>query len=53
MQHACAHALHRALLQVLGHFAAKLDPLGLDPRPVPQELDPAFYGFKETDLDRE
>ena len=39
--------------QVLGHFAAKLDPLGLDNRKVPQELDPAFFGFKETDLDRE
>lgn len=39
--------------QVNGHFAAKLDPLGLDNRPTTQELDPAFYGFKETDLDRE
>jgi 2-oxoglutarate dehydrogenase E1 component len=40
-------------MQVNGHFAAKLDPLGLDNRPTTQELDPAFYGFKETDLDRE
>lgn len=39
--------------QVLGHFAAKLDPLGLDNRKVPQELDPAYFGFKDTDLDRE
>lgn len=39
--------------QVSGHFAANLDPLGLDVRPVPPLLDPAYYGFKETDLDRE
>jgi hypothetical protein len=39
--------------QVLGHFAAKLDPLGLGGHAHPQELDPAFYGFKDTDLDRE
>lgn len=39
--------------QVLGHFAAQLDPLKLDKRPVQEELDPAYWGFKETDLDRE
>ena len=32
---------------------ANLDPLGLDQRPTPVELDPALYGFKESDLDRE
>ena len=32
---------------------AQLDPLGLDARPVPIELDPALYGFTEADLDRE
>lgn len=36
-----------------GHFKAKLDPLGLDARPVPLELDPALYGFSKEDLDRE
>ncbi len=41
------------LLQVLGHFAAKLDPLKLDVRTPPHELDPVFWGFKDTDLDRE
>eukprot|EP00877_Chromochloris_zofingiensis_P000629 jgi/Chrzof1/10567/Cz05g03220.t1_OGD[v5.2] len=39
--------------QVNGHFAAKLDPLGLDTRPPNPELDPALYGFSEADLDRE
>ncbi len=39
--------------QVMGHYAANLDPLGLDQRPPPAELDPAFYGFGEADLDRE
>ncbi len=39
--------------QVNGHFKAKLDPLGLDARPVPLELDPALYGFSDKDLDRE
>lgn len=39
--------------QVLGHFAANLDPLGLDKRQAPPQLDPAYYGFKDSDLDRE
>lgn len=39
--------------QVNGHFAATLDPLGLDARPKNLELDPASYGFTEADLDRE
>lgn len=41
------------LPQVLGHFASQLDPLGLEKRPEQVELDPAFYGFTEMDLDRE
>ena len=39
--------------QVNGHYMARLDPLGLDQRPMPVELDPALYGFTEKDLDRE
>ena len=39
--------------QVNGHFMANLDPLGLDKRPMPIELDPALYGFSDKDLDRE
>lgn len=39
--------------QVNGHMKAKLDPLGLDDRKIPLELDPALYGFTEADLDRE
>uniref|UniRef100_A0A1D1YN04 2-oxoglutarate dehydrogenase, mitochondrial n=2 Tax=Anthurium amnicola TaxID=1678845 RepID=A0A1D1YN04_9ARAE len=39
--------------QVNGHMKAKLDPLGLEERQVPDDLDPAFYGFTEADLDRE
>jgi len=35
-----------------GHFAARLDPLGLK-APLPHAgLDPADHGFSETDLDR-
>ena len=41
------------LWQVNGHFMADLDPLGLDRRPMPIELDPALYGFSDKDLDRE
>ncbi|MGV3773068.1 MAG: thiamine pyrophosphate-dependent enzyme, partial [Verrucomicrobiales bacterium] len=37
--------------RVGGHLVAQLDPLGL-PRETPQELDPAFYGFTESDMDR-
>lgn len=39
--------------QVMGHFAAKLDPLELDKRKPPAELDPAYWGFTDKDLDRE
>ena len=37
--------------RVRGHMAARLDPLGL-PRATPPELDPAYYGFTESDMDR-
>jgi len=37
--------------RVRGHLVASLDPLGF-PRPQLPELDPAYYGFTEADLDR-
>ena len=41
------------MLQVNGHYVAKLDPLGIDQRPMPVELDLALYGFSDKDMDRE
>ena len=38
--------------RVRGHLVAQLDPLGF-PRPDLPELDPAFYGFTDDDLNRE
>jgi 2-oxoglutarate dehydrogenase E1 component len=35
-----------------GHLAANLDPLGIETRPMPAELDPANHGFGPRDLDR-
>ncbi len=35
-----------------GHLHANLDPLGLEPRKDPEELDPRSYGFTDSDLDR-
>lgn len=39
--------------QVNGHMKAKLDPLGLEKRELPEDLDLRYYGFTEADLDRE
>ena len=39
--------------QILGHYAADLDPLGMTEVTERPELDPATYGFTEADLDRE
>ncbi|CAL9754312.1 unnamed protein product [Musa acuminata subsp. burmannicoides] len=39
--------------QVNGHMKAKLDPLGLEEREIPEDLDLGLYGFTEADLDRE
>ncbi|KAI4356119.1 hypothetical protein L6164_000166 [Bauhinia variegata] len=39
--------------QVNGHTKSKLDPLNLEARVIPDDLDPAFHGFSEADLDRE
>ncbi len=60
---AAADQWHMAVLQdrvdqiirayrVRGHLVAQLDPLGF-PRPALPELEPAFYGFTEEDLNRE
>ncbi|MGC8533930.1 MAG: 2-oxoglutarate dehydrogenase E1 component [Rhizomicrobium sp.] len=38
--------------RIIGHLAAKLDPLGLAEKPHLPQLEPSFYGFGETDLDK-
>ncbi len=38
--------------RVRGHLEAKLDPLGLMQRARHAEIDPAHYGFTETDMER-
>ena len=38
--------------RVRGHLAANLDPLGLSKQELPADLDPAYHGFTEADLDR-
>lgn len=39
--------------RVRGHLAANLDPLGLSKQEIPADLDPAYHGFTEADLDRQ
>lgn len=39
--------------QVNGHMKAKHDPLGLEEREIPHDLNPEFYGFTQADFDRE
>ena len=38
--------------RVRGHLAAQLDPLGLEDFGKQPELDPASYGFADSDMDR-
>ncbi|MET0429525.1 MAG: 2-oxoglutarate dehydrogenase E1 component, partial [Microvirga sp.] len=38
--------------RVRGHLHAKLDPLGINPRPDDAELHPSHYGFSDGDWDR-
>src|ERR1700743_3908745 len=54
--HDAAHKSIRAIqmvraYRVIGHFAADLDPLKLNPKPPQPQLDPAFYGFHAEDMD--
>ncbi len=39
--------------RVRGHLAANLDPLGLSKQEIPADLDPAYHGFTEAELDRQ
>lgn len=39
--------------RVRGHQAANLDPLGLTEKPMLRDLDPAFHGLSDQDLDTE
>ncbi len=55
---AFAHDSIRAIMmvrayRVRGHLIANLDPLGIEVNDYHPELDPANYGFAESDLDRE
>ncbi|HEY4275827.1 MAG TPA: thiamine pyrophosphate-dependent enzyme, partial [Rhizomicrobium sp.] len=38
--------------RIIGHLAADLDPLGITPRQPHPQLDPAFYGFHEAEMDK-
>jgi len=38
--------------RVIGHLEANLDPLNISPKIPHAQLDPAFYGFHDGDLDR-
>jgi 2-oxoglutarate dehydrogenase E1 component len=54
--HDAAHKSIRAIqmvraYRVIGHLAADLDPLKLNPKPPQPQLDPAFAGFHAEDMD--
>jgi len=55
---AMAHQKQTAVLQLInahrfnGHRQANLDPLGQYQRPAIQELEPAFHGLTEEDMDK-
>jgi len=38
--------------QVRGHYYAKTDPLGIEKNIKPAELNPEFWGFSSSDMDR-
>ncbi len=54
--HAASQASIRAVqliraYRIIGHFGANLDPLGLEKRKPPPQLEPSFWGFTDQDLD--
>jgi 2-oxoglutarate dehydrogenase E1 component len=54
--HSAAHKSIRAIqlvraYRVIGHLAAELDPLKLNPKPPQPQLEPSFYGFHDEDMD--
>ena len=56
VQQATRDSIHALMLirayRTRGHFHAKLDPLGLEPKKSEEELDPRSYGFTDADFDR-
>src|SRR5579872_3008106 len=38
--------------RIIGHLEADLDPLKITPRQPHPQLDPAFYGFHEAEMDK-
>jgi 2-oxoglutarate dehydrogenase E1 component len=38
--------------RIIGHLEADLDPLKITPRQPHPQLDPAFYGFHDADMDK-
>ncbi len=56
IRRAVLDSIHALMLirsyRVRGHLEAQLDPLGLTQVPPHSELDPAFWGFTEADMDR-
>jgi 2-oxoglutarate dehydrogenase E1 component len=38
--------------RIIGHLAADLDPLKITPRQSHPQLDPAFYGFRDAEMDK-
>jgi 2-oxoglutarate dehydrogenase E1 component len=54
--HSAAHKSIRAIqlvraYRVIGHLAADLDPLKLNPKPPQPQLEASFYGFHDEDMD--
>src|SRR6202167_4187919 len=54
--HASAHKSIRAIqlvraYRVIGHLAADLDPLKLNPKPPQPQLEASFYDFHDEDMD--
>ncbi|HEY2070329.1 MAG TPA: 2-oxoglutarate dehydrogenase E1 component [Rhizomicrobium sp.] len=55
--HTAAHKSIRAIqlvraYRVIGHLAAELDPLKLNPKPPQLQLEPSFYGFHDEEMDQ-